>query len=49
MTVGEDKDKVRKIVDGSLVELKQLYKVQLSKMSEFLYIPFDVPQHWNDI
>ena len=41
MTVGEDKDKVRKIVDGSLVELKQLYKVQLSKMSEFLYIPFD--------
>ena len=39
MTVGEDKDKVRKIVDGSIDDLKDLYKMQLSKMSEFLYMP----------
>ena len=34
MTIGEDKDKVRKIVDGSLMELKDLYKTQLMKMSD---------------
>ena len=45
MTIGEDKDKVRKIVDGSLMELKDLYKTQLMKMSDvsnpytYLHIP----------
>ena len=34
MTIGEDKDKVRKIVDGSLMELKDLYRRQLMKMSD---------------
>lgn len=34
MTIGEDKDKVRKIVDGSIMELRDLYRAQLKKMSD---------------
>ena len=39
MTFGEDKDKVKKISKGSFDELKQIYAKQLSKMSEFVYMP----------
>ena len=39
MTFGEDKNKVKKISKGSFEELKQIYAKQLSKMSEFVYMP----------
>ena len=39
MAVGEDKNKVKKIAEGSYNELKQLYARELSKISEFVYIP----------
>ena len=40
MTIGEDKDKVRKIVDGSIMELRDLYRAQLKKMSDVSQTPF---------
>ena len=39
MTFGEDKNKVKKISKGSFEELKQIYAKQLSKMSEFVFVP----------
>ena len=39
MTIGEDKNKVKKISTGSFNELQELYANQLSKMSEFVYMP----------
>ena len=39
MTFGEDKNKVKKISKSSFEELKQIYAKQLSKMSEFVYMP----------
>lgn len=34
---GEDKNKVQRIAEGSITELRQLYAKQMSKMSEFVY------------
>ena len=39
MSIGEDKNKVKKIADGSYAELRQLYTNELAKISEFVYIP----------